>query len=153
VRTATAVNNELALRFVAGFVEELRPRSLLDTGCGTGRGLKFFAHRFPGLRVRGNDPSEELLAQSGLDERVLDCCGSEQLPYRDGEFDFVVESGMLHHVEDPRAVVGEMLRVARMAVFLSDTNIYGRGAGRAKYVLARLRLLELVNRARRGGRR
>jgi SAM-dependent methyltransferase len=112
--------------------------------------------RFPDMRVHGNDRSPELLAASGLPDELLDCVSSEELPYADGSFDAVLECGVLHHVERPERVVAEMLRVARKAVFLSDSNIYGLGrmpARVAKLALARIGLLDAVNRARRGGKR
>ena len=50
-----------------------------------------------------------------------------QLPFPDASFDAVCEFGVLHHVEHPNAVVREMLRVSKTAIFLSDTNRFGRG--------------------------
>ena len=87
-------------------------------------------------------------------EASLDCCVSDDLPYEDGQFDAVVETGMLHHVPDPSIVVGEMLRVARHAIFISDLNIFGAGSlpiRAARLALHRAGLLQRVNRRRRGG--
>jgi hypothetical protein len=39
---------------------------------------------------------------------------------------------VLHHVENPAAVVAEMTRVARTAVFLSDHNRFGQGRALAR---------------------
>jgi ubiquinone/menaquinone biosynthesis C-methylase UbiE len=146
----------LALRHIAGYLDIIQADSVLDTGCGTGRAIHFLKQRFPELRVHGNDPSAELLAASGLPSDVIDCVGSEQLPYPDGSFDAVVECGVLHHVAEPSRIVGEMLRVARKAVFLSDSNIYGQGkpiARVAKLALASVGALDAVNWIRRGGKR
>jgi ubiquinone/menaquinone biosynthesis C-methylase UbiE len=148
--------HSLALEHIAAYLELIRAESVLDTGCGTGRALRFLMRRFPELRVHGNDRSPELLAASGLPSELVDCVSSEELPYDDGSFDAVVECGVLHHVERPERVVAEMLRVARKAVFLSDSNIYGQGrmpARVAKLVLANVRLLDAVNWVRRGGKR
>src|SRR5262249_22730641 len=144
--------HQRALEQVALFAVELGAQSVLDTRRGTGRGVKFFLERFPDLTVRGNDPSRELLDVSGLPSDLVDCCSSERLPYGDAEFDFVVELGVLHHVADPAPIVDEMLRVARKGVFLSDSNIYGRGPGLLKLILRALGLWSLVLRARRGGK-
>ena len=150
--------HEFALRHIAFYLDWIGARSVLDTGCGTGRALRFLQDSLPHLSIRGNDPSEELLAiairDRGVPANALDCCSSERLPYEDSSIDAVVATGVLHHVRDPEMVVAEMLRVARLAVFISDGNIYGQGgsvAKLAKRLLARLHLLEPVNWVRRRG--
>lgn len=143
--------HELSLAIVAHDIERYGWASVLDTGCGTGRAMKYLAERLPDIELHGNDPSAELLDASGLSASQLTCCGSESLPFADGAFDVVVETGVLHHVPEPARVVGEMLRVARCAVYLSDSNIYGRGHGRTKLILARAGLLRPLNCLRRGG--
>ncbi len=149
----------IALRYVATYLEWLGAESVLDTGCGTGRGMRYLMERLPTLRVRGNDPSLALLSVArndhGIPDHLIDCASSELLPYPDDSFDAVVETGVLHHVPRPDLVVSEMLRVARKAVFLSDSNIYGQGAVQArlaKLLLARAGVLKALNRLRRHGR-
>jgi ubiquinone/menaquinone biosynthesis C-methylase UbiE len=146
-----------ALDHVLSYLRRIEAESVLDTGCGTGFALRYLADEMPDLALRGNDPSEELLAVAteryGIPAAQLDACGSEELPYEDGAFDAVIETGMLHHVPDPAPIVAEMLRVARKAVFISDNNAYGMGTlprRVAKVGLAKSRLLGPVNRLRRG---
>ena len=147
-----------ALRHINFYLKWIDARSVLDTGCGTGRALRFLRESLPHVSIRGNDPSEELLAiavrDHGVPADALDCCPSERLPYEDSSFDAVIATGVLHHVAEPEKVVAEMLRVARFAVFISDGNIYGQG-GRVvrlvKRLLARAHLLRSVNWVRRGG--
>lgn len=147
-----------ALQHVVAHLRSLGAESVLDTGCGTARGLRAIQAALPDIVVRGNDSSPELLgvavARHGVLPDLLDCVPSESLPYDDASFDAVVATGLLHHVPEPSLVVTEMLRVARLAVFISDSNIYGQGARPLrvlKLVLARLRLLPALNRLRRGG--
>lgn len=150
--------HELALGHVLGFVRWLGSRSLLDTGCGTGWGLRVVGDAFPEVQVRGNDPSRELLdiaiGRYGVSPDLLDCFGSDPMPYADESFDVVLATGVMHHVPRPDRLVSEMLRVARQAIFISDTNSYGAGSVQArvvKGVLAEMGLLRPVNRLRRGG--
>lgn len=152
------VPHDVALGHVIGFIPWLGARSLLDTGCGTGWGLRVVGDALPELQVRGNDPSRELLDVAihryGVSPDILDCVSSEQLPYEDGTFDVVVATGVMHHVPRPNRVIGEMLRVARQAVFVSDANIYGGGSIPARLVkrlLANAGLLRFVHRLRRRG--
>src|SRR5439155_18441659 len=118
--------------------------------------MRYILDRLPEIVVHGNDPSEELLnaaaVRHGISREVLDCASTLELPYSDGSFDAVVETGVLHHVPDPARAIAEMLRVSRKAVFLSDSNIYGQGsifAGLLKLALSRIHLLKWINRARR----
>ena len=149
-----------ALRHIAIHMRAIGARSLLDTGCGTGMAMLYLEKQIDGLRTRGNDPSAALLRvatdRHGIASEQLDCVSSERLPYEDGAFDVVVETGMLHHTPEPERVVSEMLRVARKAVFISDSNIYGQegssvAARVLKLALARAGLLRPLLRRMRGG--
>ena len=53
--------HDIALGHVVGFARWLGARSLLDTGCGTGWGLRVVRDVLPDLQLRGNDPSRDLL--------------------------------------------------------------------------------------------
>jgi ubiquinone/menaquinone biosynthesis C-methylase UbiE len=148
-----------SLQYIASYLRRLGARSALDTGCGTGLALRYLRDAMPELKLRGNDPSRELLeiasTRFGIPPGQLDLAGSEALPYDDGEFDAVIETGMLHHVPDPSPIVSEMLRVARKAIFISDENTFGMGsatARAAKLILGRVGLLDRVNRRRRGSK-
>lgn len=130
----------VALEYILGLMRTLRLRTLLDVGTGTGRSLRFMAERTSEIATVGVDPVEALLRQarkSGEGDASgfpLVAGGAEQLPFRDGAFDAVCATGMLHHVPSPGPVVAEMLRVARSAVFLSDSNRFGQGSTGARLV-------------------
>jgi ubiquinone/menaquinone biosynthesis C-methylase UbiE len=148
-----------ALHLIAGFVQRLQPVALLDVGCGTGRALSYLRGEFPGLVLRGADPSPEMLRvaaeQNGIPAEWLDITG-DRLPYPDGAFDLAVATGVLHHVADPNVVIGEMLRVARSGVFISDGNKYGNVPVATAYVKAAARALGVIRQlewVRHGGRR
>ncbi len=151
--------HETALRFISAFVDQFQIRSVLDVGSGTGRALRHFRERHPGMRARGVEPIWALLRQAIEVNDVpighLVCARGQSLPCPDGSFDAVCELGILHHVPDPDAVVREMLRVARRAVFLSDANRFGQGswyARVAKLALFRLKLWPLANYVKTRGR-
>src|SRR5262249_38453324 len=82
----------------------------------------------PEVTVYGVEPMRELLdvaIAKGVTNLVR---GSGlTLPLRDGSFDVAIECAVLHHVREPEAVVNEMTRVARKAMFLCDSNIFGQG--------------------------
>lgn len=149
-----------ALRRIPGLLERIGARTVLDTGCGTGLAMMRIAEALPDVAVRGNDPSAALLDvardRNGIAADRLDLASSDDLPYADGSYDAVVATGVLHHVPDPVPVVAEMLRVARLGVFISDSSIYGQPssplpARMLKLGLARTGLLRPLLRGRRGG--
>ncbi len=127
--------HNLALRYISAFLQLLSAKTVLDVGCGTGRGLVHIRQYHPRLGVFGIDPVAELL-QIGVDKGIPPCAlvrgDASCLPFEDGAFDAVMELGMLHHVPRPGIVVSEMLRVAKRAVFISDSNLFGQGRRSAR---------------------
>jgi SAM-dependent methyltransferase len=104
----------------------------LDVGCGTGRAIAYLREHLPeGVRFKGIDPSPDLVdlaaLKTGLGPDCFDIGRGESLPYDNEAFDVVVATGVLHHVPAPELVVAEMIRVARIAVLISDMNTYGLG--------------------------
>lgn len=91
---------------------DLRGRSLLDVGCGTGWFSAGATRR--GARVTSLDIGSRLLA------RTRERCGSRpvaadacDLPFGDGAFDLVISSECVEHTLDPIAAVREIHRVTR----------------------------------------
>lgn len=112
----------LARRFAAAVPARLR---LLDVGCGTGRSRRIYrarSARYTGIDLsfsslslaRGREPDASWLQGDAL-------C----LPFRDGSFDVVAFSSVLHHVPDRRAALAEARRVLRPGgwVFAFDPNL------------------------------
>ena len=134
--------HHFALGVLSGVLDYLQVKSVLDVGAGTGRAVRYLRERRPDLRVVGVEPVAELRAvgyQQGLPEDSLIDGNGSALPFQDGEFDLVCEFAVLHHVPDPAIMVGEMLRVARRAVFISDANAYGQGGRPLRMFKALLR--------------
>ena len=85
---------------------DLRGRRVLDVGCGTGRLAAALAEQAH-AKVWGVDASEEMIAVAretlpvGIGVRKAE---AEELPFRDGWFDRVTMSLVLHLVDRPRAL-------------------------------------------------
>lgn len=147
-----------ALSFISALIEGFGYDSVLDVGAGTGRGVRRFIDRHPAIEVRGVEPVRAMIQQAERGNGVPEGCivesAGDPLPFGEGTFDAVCELGVLHHVADPNAIVREMTRVARKAVFLSDENRFAHG-GRvhraAKYGLFRLGLWPMAYRLATGG--
>jgi SAM-dependent methyltransferase len=128
--------HEMAQYILLGILASLKVTSLLDVGAGTGRAIRFFREHRPEMQIVGIEPSDAMRAvghANGIPQSSLVRGDGRALPYPDSSFDVVTEFSALHHIANPAEVVSEMLRVARYAVFISDTNNLGQGS-----LLARL---------------
>jgi ubiquinone/menaquinone biosynthesis C-methylase UbiE len=138
-----------ALQIIHSVSDMLGLETLLDVGAGTGRAVLFL--RDKGKEVRGVEPVEALIKQAtakGLPENTILCGDGRSLPFDDQSFDAVLECGVLHHVAQPSLVVREMMRVARKAVFLSDSNRFGQGGMGARMLKLALYKMGLWRAAR-----
>jgi ubiquinone/menaquinone biosynthesis C-methylase UbiE len=127
----------LALRFLISTMEHIGIRSVLDIGCGTGRGLGKIKEALPEVRVLGIEPSPELREigySKGLSKVELIDGDAMNLKFENDSFDLVCEFGALHHIPNPSRAVAEMLRVGRKGVFISDSNNFGQGSKLSRLV-------------------
>lgn len=126
----------VALKYLTQLADGSDISSVLDVGCGTGRAMKYLSER--GIDAWGLEPVPELIGEAiskhGLDVHSFVCGTGENLPFAAQSFDAVCEFGMLHHVPDSEKVVKEMMRVARKAIFISDSNRFGQGRMIARLV-------------------
>jgi SAM-dependent methyltransferase len=128
----------LALEFISALINGMGWGTVLDVGAGTGRGVRHFTDRHPDVHVRGVEPVRAMIDEAerrnGISEGCIVEASGTALPFATNSFDVVCELGVLHHVGDPNAIVAEMTRVARRAVFLSDENRFGRGRPAARWL-------------------
>jgi len=133
-----------ALEFVNILSGMVGANTFLDVGAGTGRCMQYFLDR--GKDIRGIEPVAQLIEQAernGIPAGIIQQGSGYSLPYPDNSIDACIECAVLHHVAEPERVVSEMMRVARRAVFLVDSNRFGHGcyvARIAKLVLYKLGL-------------
>jgi SAM-dependent methyltransferase len=89
----------------------LEGQRVLDVGCGVGMYTAAFLRETPHVFGIEVEPQRTLEAQEracGVSQAV-----GERLPFPDGAFDVVFSHEVLEHVDDDRACVAEMVRVAR----------------------------------------
>ena len=148
----------LALAWLVGLIQHHGYRSVLDIGSGTGRALHYLKAKLPHLTVLGIEPSAELRSAghaAGLSAAELVEGDATRLAWPDNSFDVVCEFGVLHHVREPRRVIGEMLRVSRSGLFISDDNHFACGSPANRFTKRCLRSVGLWNAAywaRTGGK-
>ena len=147
-----------ALTFLVGALKHHGLSSVLDIGSGTGRAIRYIRECAADTRVLGVEPVAELREVGyslGLTPQDLIDGDATALPFEDASFDVVCEFGVLHHVPRPELAIAEMLRVARKAIFISDTNNFGEGAPakrRMKQLLNGLGLWKLADHLKTGGK-
>lgn len=86
---------------------------VVDIGCGVGDLLVALRRRLPGIRVAGLDFSGKAIegARRNLPDGDFVLHEMSTLPYGEGEFDAVLCTDTLEHMERPRQVVEELARI------------------------------------------
>lgn len=93
----------------------------LEIGCGPAVGARYAVDSRPGVRVTAVDASPTAISAARTMHRrpqrrgrlVLDVADVVSLPHPDETFDVAWTLNSLHHWEDPRAGLAELLRVLR----------------------------------------
>jgi ubiquinone/menaquinone biosynthesis C-methylase UbiE len=87
---------------------------VLEIGCGTGCDLLQFAKH--GAHAYGIDITERhiTLAKQRCGTMVSVCYGDARfIPFRPATFDYVYSHGVVHHSDQPEAIVAEIFRVLK----------------------------------------
>jgi ubiquinone/menaquinone biosynthesis C-methylase UbiE len=107
---------DLWMNVVSSHVKDLRIKTILDLGCGTGRFSEALAVRFD-ADVVGIDPSTKMLEQAQRkrrDQRIrYDLGRGESIPLPDDSVDLIFMSMIFHHFDDPKQAARECRRVLR----------------------------------------
>jgi malonyl-CoA O-methyltransferase len=94
----------------------LRPRRVVDLGCGPGGALRPLARRYRGARVVGLDLAPAMAARARREGRWLRrpwavCGDMERLPLADRSFDLAISAAALQWVNDLDRTFAEVRRV------------------------------------------
>lgn len=93
-----------------------QPRSILELGCGTGKGIRGLQKRYPKARIHGVDIAHQMLLQASQQYRwwrkkpriVADM---EQLPFAAGSFDMLFSSLAMQWSNDLQLVLNQLASV------------------------------------------
>ena len=118
-----------------------RDARVLDVGCGDGELAAELCARRPDVEVEGID----VLARQGCAIPVREFDGAH-IPYGDACIDVVLLVDVLHHTDDPTALLRESARVSRSLIVIKDHLREGVAAGLT------LRVMDWVGNARHGVR-
>lgn len=108
---------ERRVRVLAGRLAELVPpgASVLDVGCGSGDVAATMLATRPDIHVEGLDVL--VRPSTRIPVRAFD---GVRLPHAHASVDVVMFVDVLHHADDPVALLAEGARVARHAIVLKD---------------------------------
>lgn len=129
IASAVGVGQYVAIAAeVAAALRSEGGRRILDWGAGWGQTSLLL--RAGGLEVVAYDVEDKgaaagLLAGAGVPYVVA---AAARLPFADGEFDAVLNCGVLEHVDDPAAALGELRRVLRPRGWLFTYHLPNRHA-------------------------
>jgi SAM-dependent methyltransferase len=91
---------------------KLRPRTLVEIGCGDGAllaALRGLAPVFDGFEL--SPPAAELARKALPDARRIESFDGAEVPAEDGDYDLAILSHVLEHVPDPLPLLAEAARV------------------------------------------
>ena len=94
---------------------------ILDVGCGKAHLLYEFTQIVPGIVVAGVDISDYGIANAKEEVKpFLKVLGADDLPFDDGEFDFVYSLSTLHNLKISAlyTAIQEIVRVARSDAYV-----------------------------------
>lgn len=113
-------------------LKKVKPRSILEVGCGFGRNIKFLIESgFEPKTITGVDISSNMLRKARRyvkDTNVtLQLADVRSLPFQDESFAVVLVHGVLMHVEakDVQKALFEIVRVTKQCVILVEQNYNG----------------------------
>jgi malonyl-CoA O-methyltransferase len=100
-----------------------QPETIVDIGCGTGKGVRGLQKTFPGARVYATDIAYQMLLQARSSYRLLSkkrlvTADMERLPFDAAAFDLVFSSLAMQWSNDLTATLKEFARVSRPGALL-----------------------------------
>lgn len=129
----TAITEPRAERMTAALARHVgRVDSLLDVGCGDGVIARAVGDAVGAKRVAGVDVVRR--ATTVIDVDLYD---GTHLPFEDASFDAVTIVDVVHHCQDPLAVMREVVRVARRVVVVKDHFSFGPLTHKILYLMDR----------------
>jgi malonyl-CoA O-methyltransferase len=122
---ASILHAEISTRLLERLdLVKLKPKAILDAGCGTGSASAELLTRYRGARVTALDLSEAMLAQAGRKQRLFRkfqrVCGDLAcLPLARDSQELVISNLALHWSDDLDQAISEFARVLRPGGLLS----------------------------------
>ena len=123
-----------------------RPETIVDAGCGTGKGVAGLRQRYPRSRIVAVDLAEQMLLRARrrfgyLARKRLVAADLEHLPFAPQSFDLVFSSLALQWCNDLRVAFDELARISQPGALLMFSSF---GPATLRELDASWRLLDPV---------
>lgn len=105
-------------------IKELKPNSILDVGAGEGFVLEKLRKNKIGKKLEGIEYMDEAIDLGKKTNPLVKIKKGDiyKLPYKDNEFDLIICTEVMEHLEDPKMALAELKRVAKKHLILSVPN-------------------------------
>lgn len=105
-------------------IKPLKPKIILDVGCGEGFTLVKLKHAKIGEKFEGLDNLDEAIKLGKKLYPQLNIKKGDiySLPYKDNSFDLLICTEVLEHLKDPAKALSELKRVTSKYLILSVPN-------------------------------
>tara|TARA_B100000579_G_scaffold411009_1_gene401457 strand:+ start:132 stop:704 length:573 start_codon:yes stop_codon:yes gene_type:complete len=94
-------------------IKKIEGKSVLDVGCGTGIASSIIKACHPKLNIVGlepNDNASEIWKSRNLTVKIG---SATNIPFKDSEFDTVISSHVVEHIDDDSQAIKEIIRVSK----------------------------------------
>ena len=91
----------------------------LDIGCGAGELTEIIAEKRPLIRLTGVDVLKRIHCESEKKFQYKNYDG-KKLPFEDKSFEFSYLIDVLHHTDNPNALLAEAIRVTKHFILIKD---------------------------------
>ncbi len=100
---------------------DIQPLSILEAGCGEGHFTNFLRNVYTTSEIDAFDVSEKVVkqAKSTLDNINFKVGSIYSIDASEGQYDLVVASEVLEHLETPEKAFGELMRVSSAFVLIT----------------------------------
>ncbi len=123
--------NRATKRYYSEYFNELKGKTVLEIGCGSGGGTEFILKYFSPQKVIATDLDPRLIAlakKNTQSKRItIEQADATKLDYKDKSFDAVFDYGVIHHIPSPewKECLNEIYRVLKPGgkVFVWDVSI------------------------------
>ncbi len=119
-------------RFLSAEIKKLKPKTILEVGCGYGAILKQMKQDMKDTRIVGVDFSSTQLdkARRWVNDDAIEMLmadATKRLPFPDNSFDMVFTSGVIMHIPPPHSSKAreEMIRVSRKYIAHNESDSRG----------------------------